>query len=262
MTNIYWSEFSVLLVAALFGGAAIIPYTLRLLKASSQSKPLKMPLPKLMLLTFLQTAVLSAIAIGVGLLVAHTIGLGAPYIEAAIAGTGTLQAFTSMLWVAIIFGLLGGLLLFLMDLLFLPHLPEVLLDNAKKTTQWENFTSSFYGGINEELLMRLFGFSIIVWLLSRIWHTSVGLPTSTVLWVGNIILAVVFGLGHLPALKGLVGKITPTMFTRSLLLNAPIALICGWLFWQYGIEAAIVAHFSADIVYHVGGTIVLRRKSK
>lgn len=35
-----------------------------------------------------------------------------------------------------------------------------------------------------------------------------------------------------------------------------------WLFWTYGIEAAIVAHFSADIIYHVLGTVILRRKLK
>jgi hypothetical protein len=44
------------------------------------------------------------------------------------------------------------------------------------------------------------------------------------------------------------------------LLNAPIGLVCGWLFWTYGIEAAIIAHFCADIVYHVCGAAVLRRK--
>jgi hypothetical protein len=50
------------------------------------------------------------------------------------------------------------------------------------------------------------------------------------------------------------------MFTRSLLLNIPIGLICGWFFWTYGIEAACLAHFSADIVYHVMGTIVVQFK--
>jgi membrane protease YdiL (CAAX protease family) len=71
-------------------------------------------------------------------------------------------------------------------------------------------------------------------------------------------MAILFGIGHLPALKSLLGRISPLMLARSLLLNAPIGLICGWLFWTYGIEAAIVAHFSADIVYHVFGTVVMR----
>ena len=163
-----------------------------------------------------------------------------------------------MLEAAIGLGVLGGLALLFADMLFLPHWPEALLDAARKTSLWENFTSSFYGGINEEFLMRLFGLSILAWLLARIWRTPVGLPTNAVLWAANAVMAIVFGLGHLPTLKNLLGRITPLMLTRTLLLNAPIGLLCGWLFWTYGIEAAVVAHFSADIVYHVGGTSLLR----
>jgi membrane protease YdiL (CAAX protease family) len=102
---------------------------------------------------------------------------------------------------------------------------------------------------------------MLAWLLSRIWHTSISLPTNAVFWIANVIMAIVFGLGHLPALKNLVGKITPLLLARTLILNALVGLICGWLFWTYGIEAAIVAHFATDIVYHVGGTIVLQRRS-
>lgn len=258
MTTIFWSEFGILFAGALIGGLAVMPYSLKLLKAPTQSKPVKMSVPTLLLLSFFQTAVLSAIAIGVGLLAARAIGLGAPYFEADLAGNGSMQAVALMLRPAVGLGLLGGSTLLMMDLLFLPHLPEALLDTARKTTLWQNFAASFYGGINEEVLMRLFGLSVLTWLLSRVWHTSAGLPTQTVFWTVNAIMAVLFGLGHLPAVKGLLGRITLLMLARTLLLNAPIGLICGWLFWRHGIEAAVVAHFSADIVYHVGGTILLR----
>jgi len=257
-TSLNISEFCILFGAALVGWLAVMPYSLRLLKASVQSKPLTMSVPALVLLSFLQTVILSAVAIGVGLLAAHAIGLGAPYIETALSGNGTIRAVAVMLPPAVALGILGGLALLLMDLLFLPHLPEALLDTARKTSLWENFAASFYGGLNEEFLTHLFGLSVLAWLLSRIWHTSAGLPTETLFWVANLIMAILFGLGHLPAAKNLLGRITPLMFARTLLLNGPIGLICGWLFWRYGIEEAVVAHFSADIIYHVGGTVVLR----
>src|SRR6516162_4823212 len=95
MARGFWSEFAILLAAALFGGLAIIPYSVRLL-TSIQHKPFKFPLPTLVLLSFLQTAVLSVIAIGVGLLAAHAIGLGAPYVEAGLASTGSKQAIVKM----------------------------------------------------------------------------------------------------------------------------------------------------------------------
>ncbi len=251
----FWLEFGVLFAASLVGCLAIMPYSMRLLNGSTQKKPLKMPVSKLKLLSFLQTAALSAIAIGVGLLAAHTVGLGAPYIGAVLTGTVPAQPIVSMFGTAIILGVLAGVVLLIADILFLPYWPEQIVDTARKTTLWENFLASLYGGINEELLMRLFGFSVLVWLLSFISH-----PNTAIFWIVNGVMAVVFGVGHLPALKGLVGKISPVMLTRTLLLNAPIGLICGWLFWTYGIEAAIVAHFSADIVYHVVGTVVLRRR--
>jgi hypothetical protein len=258
MTPTFWYEFFILLALALAGALAILPYSLRLLAASG--KPLKMSVQKLTLLSFSQTAVICAIAIGIGLLAAHAIGLGAPYIEAFLTGSGSLASLAFMVEAALFFGVAAGALLLCADMLFLPHWPEALVDTARKTTLWENFTASFYGGINEELLMRLFGFSVLAWLLSLVWHTTTGTPTLVVFWVANIVIAILFGLGHLPALKGVAGEISHVMLVRALVLNAPVALICGWLFWTYGIEAAIIAHFSADIIYHVFGAVVLRRK--
>jgi len=197
MTRFFWSEFAILLAAALLGGLAIIPCSVRLL-ASSQHKPLKFPLPTLLLLSFLQTAILSALAIGVGLSAAHAIGLGAPYIEAGLAGAGSKQAVVHILLPAIGLGVLGGAALLLLDLLFLRYWPPELVDFAQRTRLWANFFASFYGGINEEIFMRLFGFSVLAWLLSRVWHTPAGLPTDAVLWTANAIMAVLFGLGHLP----------------------------------------------------------------
>ena len=259
MTRAFWSEFVVLLAAALLGSLAIIPYSVRLL-TSRQHKTLKFPLPTLLLLSFLQTAVLSALAIGVGLLAAHAIGLGAPYIEAGLASIGSKQAIVQMLLPAIGLGVLGGAVLLLLDLFFLRYWPLELVDFAQRATFWENFLASFYGGLNEEIFMRLFGFSVLTWLLSGVWHTPAGLPTDAVLWTVNVIMAVLFGLGHLPATKDLLGSIPPPMVIRALLLNTPIGIMCGWLFWTYGIEAAVWAHFSADIVYHVAGIIALRSK--
>src|SRR5215469_18471436 len=107
MTRAFWSEFAILLAAALLGGLAIIPYSVRLL-TSSLHKAVQFPLPTLLLLSFLQAAVLSALAIGVGLSAAHAIGLGAPYIEAGLASTGSIQAIVQMLLPAIGLGVLSG----------------------------------------------------------------------------------------------------------------------------------------------------------
>jgi hypothetical protein len=166
-----------------------------------------------------------------------------------------------MLMWSIGLGAAGGLFLLALDLFLIPRLPA-LLDLARKTSLWENFTASFYGGLNEELLFRLLGLSATAWLLSRAWHRPSGGPTSAALWVANMIMAVLFAVGHLPAARAVMASITPLLVGRALALNAPIALVCGWLFWRFGIEAAIVAHFTADLVYHVGGTLLLRANDR
>ncbi len=258
MINFFWLEFGILFAAGLVGALAVMPYGLQLMKSSKQGKPLKMSVPVFLLLSFFQSGILLAIAIGIGLLAARAIGLGVPYVEAFVAGKEINSAVWTVLQTAVAIGVLGGLALLLMDLIFLPYLPELLLDTARKISLWQNFAASFYGGLNEEMLMRLFGLSVFAWLLSRIWHTSAGLPTDAVFWIANLVMTVLFGLGHLPVAKKLLGRITPLMFIRTLLLNSPVGFACGWLFWRYGLEAAVVAHFATDIVYHVGGTIVLR----
>ncbi|MDR3572167.1 MAG: CPBP family glutamic-type intramembrane protease [Candidatus Pacebacteria bacterium] len=248
MSTLFWPEFGILFLAALIGAAAVVPYGLRL----AQGKPLKFSIQVVFLLSLVQNAILFGIAIGLGLLAAHAIGLGAPYLESLLAGANIPGSAGPV--IALVLGSVAGASLLIADLFFEPYWPQALREVALKTSVLENLLASLYGGVNEELLLRLFGFSALAWLLSLV------TPLSTpILWVVNVVMTILFGAGHLPALKQMLGSIPRLMMIRTMFLNAPIGLLCGWLFWTYGIEAAIVAHFSTDIVYHVFGTFVLRR---
>ncbi len=99
-----------------FGSVVMISYCVGLL-TSSQHKRFRFCLSTLLLLSFLQTVVLSAL--GVWLLAARTIDLGAPYIEADLANTESKQAIVQMLLSAI--GL--GAVLLLPDLFFSRYWP-------------------------------------------------------------------------------------------------------------------------------------------
>jgi hypothetical protein len=152
-------------------------------------------------------------------------------------------------------GVGAGLLLTAADLIFLPHLPK-LLKLARETSLLANFSASFYGGINEELLTRLLGVSALTWLLQRV------LPIGLAAWGAIAVMALIFALGHLPATRAVEGKITPLLLGRTIGLNTPLAVACGWFFWRFGIEVAIAAHLVADLVYHVGGTALLRANDR
>lgn len=75
------------------------------------------------------------------------------------------------------------------------------------------------------------------------------IATSISLWLGGKV-----GLGA-PLLRDwLAGRPTAAARFRSLL---PPAILAGWLYWQRGLLAAIVALFSAGIVLHVLATPLL-----
>jgi len=141
--------------------------------------------------------------------------------------------------------------------LFQPALTQQLGDNANalnlETSQpaaWKGFLASFYGGINEEILLRLIVMSFLAWLGKFISKTAEGKPTSAIFWIANILAAVLFGLGHLPATALLV-SLTPLIIVRAIVLNGFVGIVCGWLYQTRGLEAAMISHFSADIVLHV-----------
>jgi membrane protease YdiL (CAAX protease family) len=49
----------------------------------------------------------------------------------------------------------------------------------------------------------------------------------------------------------MVIPLTPLVITRTIILNALVGVVCGWLYWKRGLESAMLAHFSADLVLHV-----------
>jgi membrane protease YdiL (CAAX protease family) len=119
---------------------------------------------------------------------------------------------------------------------------------------WKGFLAAFYGGIAEEIVFRLFLMTLFVWISSKFTKTRDGRPTSIGIWVSIILSSVIFGLGHLGITSGLI-TITPIVIFRAVLLNG-VSVIFGWLYWKKGLESAIIAHFSADIVVHVITPIV------
>jgi membrane protease YdiL (CAAX protease family) len=123
------------------------------------------------------------------------------------------------------------------------------LQNVKPAA-WKGFLASFYGGIAEEIQLRLLVMSFLAWLGRFISKTQEGKPANGVFWIANILAAVLFGLGHLPATATIL-PLTPLVVSRAILLNGIGGVIFGWLYWKHGLEAAMIAHFSADIVLHV-----------
>ena len=98
--------------------------------------------------------------------------------------------------------------------------------------------------------MRLCFMSLLAWLGKFVNKTPEGRPTILILWIANILAAVLFGLGHLPATATLL-PLTPLIVLRAIVLNGLLGIAFGYLYFTRGLESAMISHFSADIVLHV-----------
>ena len=75
-------------------------------------------------------------------------------------------------------------------------------------------------------------------------------PSPLIIWAGNIVVALLFGLMHLPGSSNSIA-LTPTVVGMILILNGLGGVTFGWVFWRYGLIMAMATHFFADIVIHV-----------
>ncbi|MBF6588969.1 MAG: CPBP family intramembrane metalloprotease [Ktedonobacterales bacterium] len=261
MAAFFWPEYIILFGAAVIGIACVTPYTLELGHEAFTKAQEHMRQPRwvLVLLQSAQNVVLFGVATGLGLLIAYRIGLGAPLLEGLLAGKDVTTQAVTMIVPALILGIVSSSIMLLLEItVFWPRLPQSMRDTFPIPALWKRLLASVYGGVNEEILLRLFLLSLLAWLLGFAWHLPNGRPTLGALWVANVIAAVIFGLGHLPATAALV-KLTPLLIGRAILLNGVVGIAAGYLFWRYGLEAAMLAHFSADLVLHgIGDSIALK----
>ncbi len=259
-----WQVFFTIWIAAIVGLVAILPYTLTLQAGTLGKLTLPIPLPLLIAIQVAQNAVMFGIAALIGLFLAKRIGLGAPILEEFFARDPSAllrvrDRIKAFLVPSIVLGVVASLLIIALDVfVFAPALKAELgiaasalsAQSSAKPAAWQGFLASFYGGIDEEVLLRLFLMTLLAWLGKLISHTPEGKPTAIVFWVANILAAILFGLGHLPATAMLM-PLTPLVIVRAVVLNGFVGLACGYLYWKHGLESAMLSHFSADIVLHV-----------
>lgn len=252
-----WREFLILWGAGVLGVVAVLPYTLTLQAPLIEQMPsLPMPLSVVIAVQIVQNAVLVAIAVGLGLLLATRVGLGAPLLEARLRGEPVGQRLRALLAPSVLAGAAAGVAIIVLDVLvFAPGMPAAIATEGHPPA-WQGFLASFYGGITEELFMRLFLMSLLAWLVGLVWREAPGRPAAGAFWVANLGAAILFGLGHLPTTATLV-SLTAMVILRAIVLNGIGGVVFGYLYWKRGLEAAMLAHFSADIVLHVLTPLIL-----
>ena len=152
------------------------------------------------------------------------------------------------LMITIVISVIGGLALILPDILFFGKYSQVIMDSyAVKPTVPYMIAAVLYGGVIEEVMLRLFMLSLIAFILQKIFAREKELPTTGILIVANVIAALLFAAEHLPATAILMG-ITPMILFRCFLLNGGFGLLFGWLYRKYGLRYAMLAHGGCHVI--------------
>jgi membrane protease YdiL (CAAX protease family) len=234
-----------LVLAASISGLLVIPYSLEF---TGQSLP---PLPEFLviaLIAFIQYAVMFALLAYFGLRISKIIGIEPTPV---LSGKTRLQEH---LTIPVVSGITVGVLIVLLDMLLDSIFVFPDIGGTGNPGAFAGFLASFYGGIGEEVLLRLFFVPflclLIIGAMKLLGYAKTWRHTDNIMWVSVIVAAIVFGLGHLPATAAIM-PITPPVVLRAVLLNGIGGVVFGWLFFRKGLEFAMISHFSLDIVLHV-----------
>ena len=149
---------------------------------------------------------------------------------------------------ASIISIIGGIGIIVPDFVFFGKYSQIIMDSyASKPTIDYMIAMVTYGGILEEVMLRLFMMSLIAYILYLLFERNKDKPSAWIFVSANIISAILFALGHLPATFLIIG-ITPMIILRCFLLNGTFGLMFGWLYRKYGLRYAMIAHMGCHII--------------
>lgn len=235
-------------VIAILASLILLPYQLKI--ASMPTVP-GIPMAVLLALSIFQTSVMVFVLSLLGSRLAEAVQLPLPILRGYVEGRkGAVWDKQSLLW-SLGMGILVALLITVLDrYVFSPSIPG-LVNLEQQVPRWYGLLTVPYGGIVEELMLRLGVMSMTVWLLAKITRSRFSAIPTWVYVCGIVLAAIVFGLLHLPATIQIFGELTPVLILRGILLNGIGGVVYGTLFWKRGLEYAMVAHMAGDVVLHV-----------
>ena len=152
------------------------------------------------------------------------------------------------LLITLTIALIGGLALILPDLLFFGKYNEAIMNSyAAKPTVVYIIGAILYGGVIEEVMLRLFWMTLIAFILWKLFARKAEKPTLAILVASNIVAALLFAAGHLPATFIMIGN-SPLIIFRCFLLNGGFGLLFGYLYRKHGLRYSMLAHAGCHIV--------------
>ncbi|WP_436347577.1 CPBP family glutamic-type intramembrane protease [Natronorubrum sp. FCH18a] len=198
-----------------------------------------------------QSSILLAIAVLIGCYTAPKVGLRSHVLERVTDGKPIVPRLREELPIAAGLGVAAGVTIVLAEVVLAPT-PANAPGSADATigTVLASVPLRFlYGGITEELLLRWGFMSLVAFGLWKTVGRKSAEPSSRLMASAVVVAAIVFGIGHLPTAMTLYGELTLEVVAWIVVGNVIGGLAFGWLFWRQSLEAGMLAHVFAHVVF-------------
>lgn len=156
-------------------------------------------------------------------------------------------------------GLTGGAAIMLLDVfVFSAGTDKEAINKSLEMSLTPNsiIASFTYGGVIEEIMMRLCLMSLLAWVIWRLFFKGNDTVPTGVLIASNIVVAILFAAGHLPATAVSIG-LTPMIVLRCFVLNGSMGIVFGRAYRKHGIHQAVLAHIFAHVGMKLLGFVIL-----
>lgn len=166
-----------------------------------------------------------------------------PLFEAIVEKGNYKKILKEIAGISILIGVTSAVSIYMLDSVF-TLLGVGITTHQRYAPVWQKLLAAMYGGITEEIIMRLFLMTFFIWIGMKVLKQKN--PSTIIILISIIFTAVIFGLGHLP-ITASVTQINTMVILRAVILNGITGIAFGLLFWKKGLESAMIAHFTADI---------------
>ena len=240
-----WKFFAFMILICIIGGYFTTIYTLQSFDQSMFEETIKQVGSKELFIgiSVAQISLYAVIFAGIGIILSNKIGLWKKFEvnKKAIIGV-------------IIISILGGLCLSIVDRYVFGSFINPVLHSYDNKPTIEYIISAFtYGGVFEEILMRLFLMSLFSWIIAKIFYRKEKEIPTKVFVISNIVAALLFAGVITSSIidKGYKGK-----EINSVLLKASVIAVIGLAF-VYGGLTYIGAHTVNLVDANISNTSLL-----
>ncbi len=194
------------------------------------------------ILSLINPTIFLGVATLCGTVIYDKVDLKVPVVTYLITKTKLKTNIYSIFKTGISGGIIAGVLITVISNFFQPLITQNFI-NIESKFRPSLITRLLYGGITEEIIVRFGLMTFIVYITSNLAKSLI----STVFWIGIILSALIFGIGHLPLVYTLIDSPSTLLITYIILGNCMGGIIFGWIYWKKGLESAIIAHIIAHL---------------